>query len=134
MHTEKLRSDQSIETRDQLHGIGTRLVFYVLCLVIAFPPGALLPFAHAAFVDETASRMPPVEEDSYGFAVADVDSVKAILAMSRIATLDAKLRWTHVNAHLAQTAILTDEQRHAYVQLRGYLPGQDHSGAHDHGS
>jgi hypothetical protein len=78
MHTEKLRSDQSVETRDQVHGIGTRLVFYVLCLVIAFPPGALLPFAHAAFVDETAARLPTAEEDSYGFAVADVDGVNGL--------------------------------------------------------
>ena len=68
------------------------------------------------------------------FASGSVSSDEARTAMKRAAELDAEIRWTHVSAHLDQTEILTQEQRHAYIQLRGYASGHEHSGHQGHGS
>ena len=49
---------------------------------------------------------------------ADPASVGASLA--RIGELQAKVRASHLDAHLAQVRILTPEQTARYVELRGY--------------
>jgi len=49
-------------------------------------------------------------------------------SLDRIATLQARLRATHLQAHLEQAAILTPEQNALYTQLRGY----DEMPAHHH--
>ena len=54
---------------------------------------------------------------------ADPASVGASLA--RIGELQAKVRASHLDAHLAQVRILTPEQTARYVELRGYS-GQHH--------
>jgi len=41
-------------------------------------------------------------------------------SLDRIATLQARLRATHLQAHLEQAAILTPEQNALYTRLRGY--------------
>lgn len=49
-----------------------------------------------------------------------------------IGSLQAKLRATHLQAHLAQVEILTAEQNTRYAQLRGYAGTNKHS-EHGHG-
>jgi Spy/CpxP family protein refolding chaperone len=51
-------------------------------------------------------------------------------SLDQIASLQGKLRATHLRAHLEQARILTGEQRAHYAQLRGYASAGDH--AHDH--
>ena len=50
---------------------------------------------------------------------------------SRIAALQGELRYTHLQAHLTTTALLSRHQRHLYASLRGYESGGSHS-QHDH--
>jgi Spy/CpxP family protein refolding chaperone len=52
-------------------------------------------------------------------------------SLSEISKLQGELRRVHLEAHLAQTDILTPEQVAAYAELRGY-GGADHSGGHRH--
>ena len=75
MDTRLANSHDASGVSEPTPGLGTRLLFYVVCLTLGFPPGLYLPEADAAFVDETATRMPSAEEDSYGFAVGDLDGV-----------------------------------------------------------
>jgi Spy/CpxP family protein refolding chaperone len=53
---------------------------------------------------------------------------------SRIARLSGELRAVHLEAHLRMVEILTPEQRHAYMSLRGYgegaMPAGHHPGMH----
>ncbi len=61
------------------------------------------------------------------------ESLPGVLA--EIGALQGKLRAAHLQAHLKQVAILTDEQNARYAQLRGYDRAGDHSGhgpAHKH--
>ncbi|HZF25743.1 MAG TPA: Spy/CpxP family protein refolding chaperone [Steroidobacteraceae bacterium] len=51
-------------------------------------------------------------------------------SLARIASLQARLRGTHLEAHLAQASILTPEQNAHYAQLRGYGGAPEHG---DHG-
>jgi hypothetical protein len=44
-------------------------------------------------------------------------------SLARIATLYGELRQTHLEAHLAQTALLTPEQIETYRRLRNYAGG-----------
>lgn len=60
--------------------------------------------------------------------VADREGLQA--ALLEAAHLRMALRQAHLNAHLAVTPLLTQQQRHAYAMLRGYGDGQ-HKG---HGS
>jgi Spy/CpxP family protein refolding chaperone len=60
------------------------------------------------------------------------DSVSLQAAVERIAALQARLRFVHLNAHLEQTGVLTAEQSAAYSKLRGYHPGAQEHGSHDH--
>lgn len=50
-----------------------------------------------------------------------------------IGSLQAKLRATHLQAHLAQVKILTAAQNTRYAQLRGYASANKHSD-HGHGA
>ena len=46
--------------------------------------------------------------------------------LTRIETLRARLRGTHLNAHLEQAALLTPHQLHLYAKLRGYAATPHH--------
>lgn len=54
-------------------------------------------------------------------------------ALSEIGSLQAKVRAAHLEAHLAQAAILTPEQNALYARLRGYTGvGAANHGGHKH--
>ncbi len=53
-------------------------------------------------------------------------------SLDRIARLQARIRRTHLAAHLEQARILTAEQIAAYVRLRGYEDGAAHGHSHKH--
>jgi hypothetical protein len=59
------------------------------------------------------------------FADKAITPEKLAASLAAIGALQAKVRGVHLEAHLAQVAILTPEQVGRYSQLRGY------SGAHD---
>jgi hypothetical protein len=63
---------------------------------------------------------------------ADGSITKEALAASleRIGALQADVRRAHLDAHLAQLAVLTDEQRRAYMRLRGYPGGESAPAGH----
>jgi Spy/CpxP family protein refolding chaperone len=61
------------------------------------------------------------------FASREVTRATLESSLAEIARLQGELRGVHLEAHLAQTDILTREQVGAYVALRGY-GGMDHSG------
>ena len=54
----------------------------------------------------------------FGARTIDADQLGTVLA--RIGELRTAIRRTHLEAHLEQTRILSDEQVHRYVRLRGY--------------
>jgi hypothetical protein len=54
------------------------------------------------------------------FATRQVDASRLAEATKRIGALQAELRRVHLDAHLAQTRILTAAQTARYVELRGY--------------
>jgi Spy/CpxP family protein refolding chaperone len=58
----------------------------------------------------------------------DADSLQALL--SEIGTIQSKIRYVHLSAHLAQRALLTEHQVKLYDQVRGY--GTPHHGGHMH--
>jgi len=64
----------------------------------------------------------------FASGLIDADSLKTLL--SDIGTLQAKIRYVHLSAHLEQKALLTKHQIHQYDQLRGY--GTSHGDGHDH--
>ena len=53
-------------------------------------------------------------------------------ALDHLATLQAALRYTHLEAHLETKALLTEAQVARYTHLRGYAAEGKHSG-HHHG-
>jgi Spy/CpxP family protein refolding chaperone len=55
-------------------------------------------------------------------------------SVAQIGSLQARIRATHLEAHLAQVAILTPDQNARYGQLRGYAneASGSHGGAHQH--
>jgi Spy/CpxP family protein refolding chaperone len=55
-------------------------------------------------------------------------------SLEEIGALQAKVRGAHLEAHLAQVAILTPEQNAMYARLRGYASTDEHAGhgAHMH--
>jgi Spy/CpxP family protein refolding chaperone len=65
------------------------------------------------------------------FASSAISPESLEARLSRIGTLQAKIRYVHLSAHLEQKAMLTDEQVRLYDELRGYgTPtgsGRDHS-------
>jgi hypothetical protein len=62
----------------------------------------------------------------------DVTQESLSQALAEIGALDARLRESHLRAHLQQTRILSAAQTDRYVQLRGYDAGDEHRG-HKHG-
>lgn len=73
------------------------------------------------------------------FRAGTVDEPGLNAALSTIGRLQAELRGVHLQAHLAQRAMLTAEQTQLYVHLRGYGGGPHgdprggHHGGHDGG-
>lgn len=68
------------------------------------------------------------------FASKSVSRESLTPSLKRIGELQAQLRHVHLEAHLAQTLILSPEQVAAYTRLRGYH-GAQHGmghGAHKH--
>jgi len=61
------------------------------------------------------------------FASREVTRATLESSLAEISRLQGELRRVHLEAHLAQTEILTAEQVASYVELRGY-GGMDHSG------
>jgi hypothetical protein len=66
------------------------------------------------------------------FAGATIDSAVLQVRTTEIATLQGELRAVHLNAHLEQRAVLSQDQVRRYMMLRGYDGGQDHPHAHPH--
>ena len=54
------------------------------------------------------------------FASNDVDPDSLAVALTELGVLRARLRYVHLEAHLKQRDLLTDEQIAAYDRLRGY--------------
>lgn len=65
------------------------------------------------------------------FATKSISLERLSTSLTEIGALQAKVRTTHLEAHIAQVDILTPEQNRRYIQLRGYEGGETHS---DHGS
>lgn len=57
------------------------------------------------------------------FATQTADTVSLGAILARIGDLQARVRAAHLDAHLAQRAILNPEQVEKYVHLRGYAAG-----------
>lgn len=68
------------------------------------------------------------------FADGQVSRESLEATTDRIARLSGELRAVHLEAHLRMVEILTPEQRHAYMTLRGYgegaMPAGHHPGMH----
>lgn len=64
------------------------------------------------------------------FASGSIDGEKLNLALSTIAEIESKIRYTHLKAHLDQKGMLTQQQITLYDKLRGYGEG-NHDGNHD---
>ena len=62
--------------------------------------------------------------------VPDADAIQA--QVQAIGAIDARLRHTHLAAHLAQKPLLSAEQIHRYTQLRGYHDNGRPQTAHGH--
>lgn len=54
------------------------------------------------------------------FAQGSIDPASLKTLTEEIGNLQAKIRFTHLSAHLEQMALLTSHQIHKYDQLRGY--------------
>jgi Spy/CpxP family protein refolding chaperone len=63
------------------------------------------------------------------FATKAVTAETLRTSLGEIASLQAQLRATHLEAHLAQVEILTPDQSARYAKLRGYEGAGGHSGA-----
>lgn len=63
------------------------------------------------------------------FATRAIDAPGLAATLKRIGSLQAEVRASHLEAHLAQAAILTPDQLTRYTRLRGYLGGS-HSHRH----
>jgi Spy/CpxP family protein refolding chaperone len=53
-------------------------------------------------------------------------------SLARLGELQAKVRAAHLEAHLAQSRILTPEQVARYMHLRGYASEQQEPSGHRH--
>ena len=67
------------------------------------------------------------------FANGLIDAEVLNALLTDIGSLQAKIRYVHLSAHLEQKALLTEHQVHRYDQLRGYgnLTGGGHDHSHD---
>jgi hypothetical protein len=68
------------------------------------------------------------------FAGKTVTPASLAEALDRIAVLQGKVRAAHLDAHLAQAAILAPGQIAHYMKLRGYARAPDNPGAPPHGA
>jgi Spy/CpxP family protein refolding chaperone len=66
------------------------------------------------------------------FASREISRATLDSSLAEISKLQGELRRVHLEAHLAQTEILTPAQVASYVELRGY-GGAGHSGGHGGG-
>jgi len=66
------------------------------------------------------------------FAHRHIDEATLAELTGKIATLEGKLRFVHLRAHLETDAVLTAAQRARYVELRGYSVEADAAGEHHH--
>jgi Spy/CpxP family protein refolding chaperone len=64
------------------------------------------------------------------FADGSITTQALAASLERIGTLQADVRRAHLDAHLAQLAVLTAEQRGAYMRLRGYADSQPTPAGH----
>jgi Spy/CpxP family protein refolding chaperone len=85
----------------------------------------------AASARETGAKFVEAERalDS-AFKVHAIDEATLAERVEAAEVLRAELRRIHLSAHLETTPILTPQQRHAYVMLRGYQ--SDHTPSHRH--
>ena len=67
------------------------------------------------------------------FARRQADAGQVEQATQRVGALQAQLRAEHLNTHLLQTKLLSDEQVRRYAVLRGYSPVAAGAKEHDHG-
>jgi hypothetical protein len=67
------------------------------------------------------------------FRQRTVSEASLAQALERIGQRQADVRRVHLEAHLAQTAILTPAQVQRYAELRGYAGGTAHDKPHGHG-
>ena len=72
------------------------------------------------------------KELDYLFANETIDDTQLEAILIEIGTLQAKLRYVHLSAHIEQKNILTPHQIMLYDQLRGYHSGHAHHGEHSH--
>lgn len=80
---------------------------------------------------------PLVEEErklNQLFAIKAITPESLAQSLNRIGELQEQVRQAHLEAHLAQTAILTPEQIAKYNALRGYtdVPATEHHNEHHH--
>jgi len=69
------------------------------------------------------------------FASREITPALLATSLDRIGTLQAKMRNTHLQAHIDEERVLSPEQNARFAQLRGYgNPGSTmhHDGSHDH--
>lgn len=66
------------------------------------------------------------------FAAGRISSEQLNELLTEIGHLQAKLRATHLEAHLEQARILSASQNAAYFRLRGYAAGGSHDAAEGH--
>ncbi|MEO8154159.1 MAG: Spy/CpxP family protein refolding chaperone [Rhizobacter sp.] len=93
-------------------------------------------------MEEKAVRLgaPLVEEErtlDRSFASKAITPEALASSLARIGELQAKVREAHLEAHLAQVRILTEEQVALYMQMRGYASNgskADHEHHHHTGS
>jgi Spy/CpxP family protein refolding chaperone len=72
---------------------------------------------------DVGERIVTVERDlDRAFAERTADDGRLRAATAEIAQLQGELRYTHLNAHLAVTALLTPAQIERYQRARGYRP------------
>jgi Spy/CpxP family protein refolding chaperone len=64
------------------------------------------------------------------FAGGSIDVETREVLTTSIATLQSRLRFVHLRAHLETRAVLTRHQRMMYEQLRGYSEGHEHAHSH----
>ncbi len=83
----------------------------------------------AAFGRELVEAEKKLDQEFSGGAITP-EALRSLV--SRIARLQGELRLVHLETHLQQTALLSQEQVGAYARLRGYTGGSGHSAGHTH--
>ena len=66
------------------------------------------------------------------FAAGEANPMLLESLVMEIGKIRAKLRYVHLNAHVAQRAVLTQHQLNLYDKLRGYGSGYHHPASHKH--